>query len=229
MLEWLKRRVWKARDLPKGFAGSNPALSAEKPRLITASAFFASRAGLALRAILSPPRCSAPVPQGTWRPALRSGRCLRCFDFFKISLTLRHGADAPSLCSNTLSPTGIARAQRAESRPPFPFSGTALMRLSFAFDTLCHRMKISAPAFILWQRNGRFYVISGHRMEIQPSISILWQNTLTNAPDTLEPVSELKAEVREDSPINGMECNASGILPEPALSSPAYSVRSNCA
>lgn len=30
MLEWLKRRVWKARDLPKGFAGSNPALSAKQ-------------------------------------------------------------------------------------------------------------------------------------------------------------------------------------------------------
>ena len=44
VLEWLKRRVWKARDLPKGFAGSNPALSAEsrgchQPRL------FASTAG----------------------------------------------------------------------------------------------------------------------------------------------------------------------------------------
>ena len=40
MLEWLKRRVWKARNLLKGFAGSNPALSAKRKPAAYATGFF---------------------------------------------------------------------------------------------------------------------------------------------------------------------------------------------
>ena len=40
VLEWLKRRVWKARDLPKGFAGSNPALSAQQWPPLRGSLYF---------------------------------------------------------------------------------------------------------------------------------------------------------------------------------------------
>ena len=75
MLEWLKRRVWKARDLPKGFAGSNPALSAEsrgchQPRLFASTAgspflFFLERGiifiscAFASMVVPSPPPLSA--------------------------------------------------------------------------------------------------------------------------------------------------------------------------
>ena len=79
VLEWLKRRVWKARDLPKGFAGSNPALSAEsrgchQPRLFASTAgspflFFLERGIIFISCAFAsmvvpspPPRCSAPVP-----------------------------------------------------------------------------------------------------------------------------------------------------------------------
>ena len=34
MLEWLKRRVWKARNRLKRFPGSNPGLSAKQMQLV---------------------------------------------------------------------------------------------------------------------------------------------------------------------------------------------------
>ena len=107
------------------------------------SLFCAPRAGSC-----PPPRCYAPVPQGTWRPPLRSGRCLPVVAsllppgtaLMRLRFAQKHlphrdsasaasgippshqfhsfyGADAPSLRSKTPPPPGIARAQRAESRP----------------------------------------------------------------------------------------------------------------
>ena len=74
VLEWLKRRVWKARDLPKGFAGSNPALSAEsrgchQPRLFASTAgspflFFLERGIIFISCAFASMVVPSPPPLG---------------------------------------------------------------------------------------------------------------------------------------------------------------------
>ena len=110
VLEWLKRRVWKARDLPKGFAGSNPALSAEsrgchQPRVFASTAgspflFFSRARNLIHQLCLcvdggpksSPPQRSAPVPT---TPAACPVLHRRIPDIF--SVLLRAGKPPPSV------------------------------------------------------------------------------------------------------------------------------------
>ena len=61
----------------------------------------AFRAGLFSVPFVFPPRRFAAVPQGTWRPPLRSRPASPLLRLpLEVSLTLRCGADAPSLRSN---------------------------------------------------------------------------------------------------------------------------------
>ena len=96
MLEWLKRRVWKARDLPKGFAGSNPALSAQRAETDNSLGLFLRfEGGIGPSGHPVFPRCSAAAPRGL----ADSASLHRVPHGRRIAPPSRHGAEAPSLRS----------------------------------------------------------------------------------------------------------------------------------
>ena len=165
VLEWLKRRVWKARDLPKGFAGSNPALSAEsrgchQPRLFASTAgspflfflergiYFISCAFAPMAVPSPPPQSSAPVPT---LPSACYNLHRRIPDIF--SVLLRTGKPPPSVfrlaqeeCRRPCTPP--VQMETLTARVPTRTGGArTTLQPSYAPYSSCARATSGIPPF----------------------------------------------------------------------------------